>query len=290
MNEFTVSLKKEVYALLDELDKREESILVKAQQGIVLLEDAMKRMKVFIKGYAFRDEYEEIIFFKDIKPRLSCLLIFYRSIYLIEINRPQGGRQAQTAYLKGELDKLSGYFEENKYYYHYYRSGDCSMDRLYFLRGKPSLYIHTDNFYYERDPLFSANCDFKVAEILANDLLESHLVVEIDKIEGRERNGGTDGYNDPPKVKLTWTAKKIDLMETIYDHYCVGSFNNGNASLEVITSYFEAVFNIDLSHTAERAWYDLTNRENPTGYLDRMRKAFYKRIAERETKNHKNKK
>ncbi|NDW18735.1 RteC protein [Dysgonomonas sp. 216] len=267
MNKFVLPLKEEVYALLDELEKREDDILKKAQEGAQLMETAIEKMKEFITGYKFIDEQEEISFFKEVKPRLSCLLIFYRSVYLIEINRPQGGRQAQIAYLKGELDKLSGYFEENKYYYHYYRSGDCSLDRLYFLRGKPTPGAHTDIFYFERDPSFATNCDFKMSEILANDMLESHLVVEIDKLEGKD-------YGDVyPASGLLWTLSKSDLCEIAISLYLLESFNGGHITQKEYMKRIGQAFNIELDNFS-RVLYDLNIRNNPTRFLDKLKEAL----------------
>ena len=40
------------------------------------------------------------------------------------------------------------------------------------MRGKPDIQIIVDSFYYETDPQFSTSHDFKVAKILANELLE----------------------------------------------------------------------------------------------------------------------
>jgi len=275
MNTFVLLLKEDVYAKLGELDKNESDILKKAKEGVTLLENTIDKMKSFITGYTFKDEHEEIMFFKDIKPRLSCILIFYRRLYYIEINRPKGGSPAQREYLKEELSKLTRFFEENKQYYHYLRSGDQSMDEVYFLRGKPSLHIHTDNFYFERDPSFSTNCDFMMAEILANDMLESHLVVEIDRLEEKDSGDSTGGYN--PKVKLTWTGKKIFLIELIYALHEIGLINDGRISLKLLISAFEHIFNIELGNVS-RGLSDLRIRDNQTVFLDELKKYLLRKL------------
>ncbi len=277
MNNFIVSLKKETDILLDELNQTETDILQKARRGVILLENTIDKMKVFITGYTFKDEHEEIMFFKDIKPRISCMLIFYRRLYYIEINRPKGGDAAQKEYLNRELGKLTHFFEENKHYYHYLRSGDCSMDAHYFLRGRPSLNTHTENFYYERDPSFSTSCDFKVSEILAHDLLESHLNIEINKLEGKNKESIENGYHNHPKVKLTWTAKKIFLIELIYALHEIGCINHGRISLKQLIVAFEHIFHVELGNVS-RGLSDLRIREYPAKFLDDLKKCLMRRL------------
>jgi len=272
MNDFVLSLNKEVHARLDELDKRETRILKKAREGVALLEESIEKLKTFTRGYTFRDEQEEIMFFRDVKPKLASLLIFYRRVYYIELNRPKGGDNVQMEYLKGELDKLCLFFEENKYYYHYLRSGDCSMDDHYFLRGKPSLNVHTDNFYYERDASFSTNCDFKVAEILANDLIESHLVIEIGKLEGRDDDSSLQSGGG-----LTWTGRKIFLIELTYALHESGFINGGKISFKLLVAAFEKIFNVELDNVS-RGLSDLRVRDNPTRFLDQLKKYLLRRL------------
>ncbi len=58
-------------------------------------------------------------------------------------------------------------------FYRYYRSCADYLDAAYFVRGKSDMEQYLETFYYERDPQFSTNCDFKVARILANDMLQA---------------------------------------------------------------------------------------------------------------------
>ena len=47
------------------------------------LDDLFGQLKDFILQYQFKTEEEEILFFKEIKPRIHCKLIYYRKIYNI---------------------------------------------------------------------------------------------------------------------------------------------------------------------------------------------------------------
>ncbi|MDL2213761.1 RteC domain-containing protein [Bacteroides sp. OttesenSCG-928-E20] len=62
----------------------------------------MKRCKFSIEkihiNYEFKNEEEEIYFFKDLKQLLVSQLIYYCQVYNIELNRPIGGMFVQRKY------------------------------------------------------------------------------------------------------------------------------------------------------------------------------------------------
>ncbi len=63
-----------------------------------------------------------------------------------------------------------------------------------------------DSFYYETDPQFSTSHDFKVAKILANELLEIYLTNRLHELERREqRKRVKNGFMG--RV-LRWTGTK----------------------------------------------------------------------------------
>ncbi|PXV58863.1 RteC protein [Dysgonomonas alginatilytica] len=282
MKQFVKSLQQEVQAKLCRIEKQEGDVLKKMHDGVLCLEESFVRLKTFMKAYSFEDGSQEILFFKKYKPELACHLIFYRKKYSIELSRPAGGHAGQITYLEKELSRIRDYFDKTASFYCYYRSGGTHLDHLYFLRRKPCIGMHLESFCDERDPSFSTVADFQVAKIRANELLEDYLK---EKIWSLQQEPNQDELYALPKTKVTWTSKKIDLLELIYELYCARSLNNGQISINKLVAYFESVFNIDLSSTSERAWYNLTIRENPTTFLDRMRKLFRERMEDEYRKN-----
>ena len=79
--------------------------------------------------------------------------------------------------------KTSGYFDNNLDFYKYYRTGSNFLDHKYFVRGKYDIRLTLDTFYFETDPLFSTSHDYKVAKIIANDLLQVYLEDTISSLE-----------------------------------------------------------------------------------------------------------
>ena len=60
-------------------------------------------------NYQFRDEAEEIYFFKELKPEVLSKYMYYNKIYVIESKFPTGSDVAQKEYLYNELNSLTFY-------------------------------------------------------------------------------------------------------------------------------------------------------------------------------------
>lgn len=88
--EIIKNITQEYLEKLQTLERAEGDILHTSPPIIKLLEDMFGKLKAFISDYTFKDENEEILFFKEIKPQLFSKLIYYQNIYKIEAMRPNG--------------------------------------------------------------------------------------------------------------------------------------------------------------------------------------------------------
>ena len=156
MDTFVLNLKKEIEKKLKKIESADLNILKKSLEASLVLGDAFQKMKEFISTYTFRDEAEEIEFFKVIKPRLFYRLIYYRKIYNIEMNRPVGV-ESQRAYLIDEIKAINRYNAKRSDFVRYYRSGLTHMDSMYYLRGSIDTVLYLESFHHERAPSFSTN-------------------------------------------------------------------------------------------------------------------------------------
>jgi len=175
MKKFVNKLEKETKARLRIVEIKEADMLKKSLEASNILGEAFDCLKNFILSYEFQDAAEEIHFFKNVKPQLCAHLIYYRTIYNIEMNRPLGSVEAQRKYLYKELRDIRDFINKRQDFYRYWRSGSTSLDDIYFRRGKSDMEFYLESFYYELDPKFSTNYDFKVARILANDMLHTEV-------------------------------------------------------------------------------------------------------------------
>lgn len=269
MDTFVLNLEKEIEKKLKKIESADLNILKKSLEASLVLGDAFQKMKEFISTYTFRDEAEEIEFFKVIKPRLFYRLIYYRKIYNIEMNRPVGV-ESQRAYLIDEIKAINRYNAKRSDFVRYYRSGLTHMDSMYYLRGSIDTALYLESFHHERDPSFSTNCDFKVARILANEFLIQYLTKELEVFEQRQVEQSL------PRVRLTWNGTKTELVEQIFAWDSRKVF--GNIPLTRLAEYIQTVFNIELDKNFSRTFGDMRIRNRQTPFLDSLKEALLKRM------------
>ena len=131
------------------------------------------------------------------------------------------------------------------------------------------------NFYFETDITFSTSHDFKVAQILANDLIQLYLENQLIMIENKDTS---EKSQRKPNTKLMWTGSKVALTELLYALHSEGVFNNGTADLKDIAEYFEYVFEIDLGQY-RRAFLEIRARKNEnTKFITTLNEALLKRM------------
>ncbi len=183
MIDIVEKLQKEIRRKIQQIEAEDKNILKKSLDASHVLGSAFDKLKEFIIEYKFKDEDEEILFFKEVKPKIFCHLIYYRKVYNIEMHRPVASIEAQIEYLKTKMDAIQEFNNKILDFYRYYRSGANFLDAAYFVRGKPDTEQYLETFYYERDPQFSTNADFKVAKIIANDMLQAYLLSELELLD-----------------------------------------------------------------------------------------------------------
>jgi len=258
---------------INEITREYNSQILVSESAIKIIVKGLNDLKKFILEKGFTNEEEEIYFFKFLKPKIVAKLIYYNTIYKVETKRPYGGRKNVKKYLDTELSKIKRYFDSNMEFYKYYRTNSTYLDHKYFIRGKHEIKLGLDSFYFEADHNFSTSHDFKIAKIIANDLIQIYLEDQI-KL--------TDEFSQNSKLvpKIEWTESKTALTELIYALHSKGAF--GNADIIAIAKTFENAFNISLGdfyHT----FMELKSRKiNRTKFLDSLRDALIKKMDEQD--------
>lgn len=248
---------------------------------LIELETGFERLKSLIADHRFASISDEIAFFKEVKPRLFSKLIYYRKIYSIELNKPIGSYQTQILYLQNEQGQISAFCNKNADFIQYYRSGRTHLDEFYFIRGRREMELNMESFYFERDPKFSTHYDFKVAKLLANDMLAAHLNCELSRIKQEEQTG-------VPLMSIQsnerWTDTKSALVELIYAIHTEGSINSGSIDLKVLAAMFEKMFNIDLGDIY-RIFLEIRGRKGERAvYLNKLIRSLNKRMDDADNK------
>lgn len=260
---------------LNFIDLEIDNQIKKCEKAIEVILIAIANMKKLVVKMGFKSETEEIHFFKDLKPQFTSKLIYFNIVYKIEMKRPNGGNRILKKYYHNELQKLKAYFDNELDFYKYYRSGSSYLDYKYFLRGRYDIKLALDSYYFETDSSFSTSHDFKVARILANDLIQLYLEDQLIMIENKDLG---DKSQRKPNVKLMWTGSKVALIELMYALHTEGVFNNGVADLKDIADYFEHTFDIDLGQY-RRVFLEIRARKSEKSkFITTLNEALLKRM------------
>lgn len=173
------------HTIINELDDRINELtyepnnsLVAYENAIVLVLQKLEEIKKYIKRNGFKDDDEEILFFKQLKPQLVSKLIYFNAIYKIETKRPRGGDKTIKKYLNVELSKIKRYFDANLEFYKYYRTNSTHLDNKFFLRGKHDIKLSLDTYYFEADHNFTTSHDYKVAKIIDNGNTDIKIIAK----------------------------------------------------------------------------------------------------------------
>ncbi|MBM6498108.1 RteC domain-containing protein [Flavobacterium macrobrachii] len=247
----------------------------RSESAINIIVNSIEKLKIIFEKEKNKSQEIEIDFFKNIKPKFTSKLIYYNAIFKIETKKPHGGERILKKYLNNELDKLKRYFDSNLDFYRYYRTGSNYLDIKYFTRGKVDIKMALDSFYFEADHSFSTSHDFKVAKIMAHDLIQVYLEDKLLIMENREPK---EKSQVNPKIKQNWTGSKVALIELLYALHTEGVFNNGSSDLKDIAEYFENIFNIDLGQY-HRAFLEIRMRKSDqTKFLNSLKEKLVKRM------------
>jgi hypothetical protein len=274
MEEFYNEALNKLETAIKGLEIEDENALKRIEAIISIITQCLSEVKEYVLKSGFNSIEKEIHFFKHQKPVIVAKLVYYNTVYKIEAKRPYGGKEVVESYLKEELSRLKSFFDKNMSFYSYYRTESTYLDQIYFLRDKHDIKLSLDTYYFEADHSFSTSHDYKVAKIIANDLIEEYI---------EEQLKNTDKDNKPStQTKLNWTGSKTALTELIYALHSKGVFNNGNVHIKSIVKVFEKTFNVglgDFYHT----FLELKSRKiNRTNFLDTLKETLIRKIDEQD--------
>lgn len=263
--------------LLQEVDRHTatvslegENIIPGCRKMMAYLKDKMIELKNYVLCHEFKDDAQEIRFFKHQKPLLLGRFLYFYRLYQIESNCPPCMELA-VSYYQCEIEKLKTVFERSLSFFQYYRSGATYRDCYYFKRGQTEISPEADTFLFEPETEFSTGYDRLVARLIAVELLLAFLMKRLREPAGGEPLSGK---------KLYWTDKKAAAVELIYGIYAAGSVDNGKADIIDIVTAFERTFHIDLGDVYH-IFIAMRNRKNSrTVYLDQMKEKLLKRMDE----------
>lgn len=256
--------------------------ILKAEEIIKVILESLKSLKNFVNKYKFKSKYEEIIFFKTIKPQFTSKLFYYNLVLKIASQKPPGGNLISKDYYLKELEKIKIFSDDNLDFYKYYRTNSTFLDEKYFVRGFFDFKLNLDNNFFNSDPKFSTSHDHKVALIMAYDLLSIYIDDKILEIERLSIINSQRNHNS----KLKWTASKVALIELIYALQTEGVFNNGTADLKDITDYFQQAFKIELGQYRRTFLEIRTRKDERAKFISSLKDKLIERMDDSDDNYH----
>jgi DNA-binding CsgD family transcriptional regulator len=194
-------------------EQKEKNIITRTEKCLLTCRNYLLSLQTDVNSERFAQIAEEIQFFKEIWPKFYSFFLYYQKVYAIEINRPVGYMLHEENYLNKELDHLKDFFEEHRFIYQYYRTGDTYLDEKLFTTISTKNQVATFTFDPNTENGFPTVYSDLFARIIAHDRLQTYLQQEVSKLQ-------TSKYPEAPAPTIStsfhWTGAKVCLAELIY--------------------------------------------------------------------------
>ncbi|WP_302979229.1 RteC domain-containing protein [Paraprevotella clara] len=282
MKEKICDILSEIDLEIDEIDLYGYDIIETSLSMVHRLQTVLSDLRTKIQTYIFPTKEDEILFFKVQKPEILGRLLFFYKIYRIETQCPNGSDEVIKGYISRELDNLTYFFNRNLDFYQYYRSHSTLYDEYYFVRGKSDLRLCTDSAQFDKDPNFSTGYDYKVAKIIANEMLRIYLNKRLVKLETNTQV--EDNLQKCLKYPFRFTGKKVFLIELGYSLVSSGDINNGNVGIKEMMNFLGTVFQVELGDYYAAYIAMKERKKDRTAYLSRLQDSLVKRMDEDDSK------
>ena len=282
MKELLENILSEIDVEIDEIDLYGYDIVENSLSMVHRLQAVLNDLKTKLQTYSFPAKEDEITFFKTQKPEILGRLLFFYKIYRIETQCPNGSDDVIRSYINRELDNLTYFFNRNLDFYQYYRSHSTLYDEYYFVRGKSDLRLCTDSAQFDKDPNFSTGYDYKVAKIIANEMLRIYLNKRLVKLKTNTQV--EDNLQKCLKYPFRFTGKKVFLIELGYSLVSSGDINNGNVEIKEMMNFLGTVFQVELGDYYAAYIAMKERKKDRTAYLSRLQDSLVKRMDEDDSK------
>jgi hypothetical protein len=235
--------------------------------------NALNDLTLQLDSHLFKDDDEEIAFFKTVKPQFKAIYIYETEIFKIETGRPVGEQDAIFGYYEQELKYIRNFFAKHQFLYQYYLHEGTELDKAYFtLGGQITQPIIDQPLDISRDTTIG---DYFFSRFIANEKIQEYLLRAIYLPEVKNQ------LQDRPEVSIKWTGDKANLIELAYGIWLTGQLNEGNASLNEIIRWLENVLAVKLGNFRKR-FSELESRKrlSSTKFIDQMKAVILKKMED----------
>lgn len=283
MQEYFSQIIKKIHLELETIDM--DSCDISIEEAVTMVEFLKKCLWDLREKFLSKESVsiqDEITFFKEMKPEILGMLLYFNKIHNIELKYPTGSYDTQREYYENKLSSITYFFEHHLDFYQYYRSKSTHFDEFYFVREKSCPQLCADSVQYIHDPLFSTVYDFKVSKIISNEMLRIYLnkkLLHLEKQMTIDKNRAL-----LPVGNLKWTGSKVAAVEFGYALHASPVINRGQTDIKDIMTFIETHFNIDLGDYY-RTYITIRGRKKDrTSFLNSLIDCFIKKMDDDDKK------
>lgn len=271
LTKFTTRLNDEMASTIGNIIMQGYEDYELAHECYKIVQSVMIRLRDFIQAYRFRNNQEEILFFKEIKPAFHSELLYYIEMMHIHALKPSHiEKEKLSSFLKKRIQCIHLQMENYQHIYMYYRTKRATDDERLFLRSTDYAQLFPEDM-SETDPNFTTVTSTAFAKIIAWEKLLMYLNVSIENLDQLKpiEDGGS---------RIRWTHSKVALIELAYALHSSKAINLGKIDVKQIINALETTFNIELGNFY-RVFQNIRIRQaGRTAFMDELKSLLEKRM------------
>lgn len=276
MRNFSEKLYAKMLQQLNIVANEAEHELQKAHRSFDVVKEALKALKDFLGTYQFKDEKDEIFFYKEVKPRFLSELYYWKELFHLYSHAPKGAKKRIIRYYEAQITYLQTAVQRHNDLYIYYQMGYDHNDSDLFLK-RPSDHTIYLSYDLELDARFANINSDALGLILAHEKICNYIGQRIMQLKGKHVD---TLETHKPLSRLSWTDTKAALIELGYALFAKGAVNSGNAAIKDIMNTLETIFNVQLGNYY-RSYLDMNIRKKSrTPYLDSLKQSLEYKMDE----------
>lgn len=228
-----------------------------------VVNEIVAELKAYILNYSFKDQGEEIEFFKIYKPQIFSELLYYKKLLELEIDVPIS-KNEQIKFYNAELARYNSFLDRKRNWTTYFRAGSSYLDDHYFMRNS-----RFDDPAVSSQMLASDTRFCTVGSIIFSQIIcTEKLIKELERRIGLIDRNSEPGEEDSTKVtrRLKWKGPKVGLVEFGYACKETGALDE---SLTVIFECLGEFFSTKLDNTP-RIFQEIISRKKEEVYLSKL--------------------
>lgn len=213
--------------------KKDDDFQLCCIDTIELSQRTLCELKSLMNQNGFNSPEEEIILFKQVKPKILSMLFASRCILQYEIEKLNWHNPKLDDLQRLHLDKLQSYFADYSEFRFYLSSTSNNRDSFYFTMNM-SKNDMVMLLVPEAEKNFSTGFDIVVGYIQAYEFTKSYF--ESGKLRNFDQN----------IPELQWTGNKTDLVEILMVLHKMKLFNHGKNDMKKLAEAFSKILNFEI--------------------------------------------